>query len=89
MIQSGPMTRSNHKHLTFVYHLVKIQLVMGLVVTASFAAHKHNINTLFSGIVGLILAIALTLIYAKIAFGDGLISAPSIAYLRCIKKLSD
>lgn|GEM_PF-2555931 len=81
MIQSGPMT-SNHKRITIVYQLVIIQLIMGLATAALVAAHKHNMNSLFSGIVGLALAIMPTIIYAKIAFGNGLVSAPGVAYVR-------
>jgi hypothetical protein len=81
MVQSGPM-KNDHKHSTIVYQLVKIQLFAGLVATAFVAAHKHNLNTLFSGLVGLALAIAPTIVYTKIAFSSGFVSTPTVAYTR-------
>ena len=73
---------SKHKHATTVFRLVKIQSVMGLVATVALAAYGHSINTAFSGIVGLLLAIVPTVVYAKIAFANHLVVAPAVAFAR-------
>jgi hypothetical protein len=79
MLQSGPMTNYS-KNLTIVWTLIKIQLTLGLVAVTAVAFFKHNANSICSGFVGLVLAIVPTVIYAKIAFGNGLVSIPVIAY---------
>jgi len=81
MVQSGPM-KNDRKHVTVVYQLVKIQLIAGLTAAAIVAAHKHDLNTLFSAIVGLVLAISPTIVYTMVAFSGGLVTTPTIAYTR-------
>lgn len=81
MIQSGPMT-NNHNHITIVYQVVIIQLIMGLLAVLIFVANKHTTDTLVSSFVGLALAIAPTIVYTKIAFGRGLFLAPNTVYLQ-------
>lgn len=73
---------SNHKHAAIVSRLVKIQLIMGLIATAVLAVHKHSVNTAFSGIAGMFLAIAPTVVYAKIAFAGHLVTTPGATFVR-------
>jgi F0F1-type ATP synthase assembly protein I len=55
---------------------------MGLIATVALAVHKHSLNTAFSGIAGLFLAIAPTVVYARIAFADQLVVTPGVAFAR-------
>ena len=81
MIQSGTM-KINHGYATILSRLIKIQLTVGLIATVILAVHKNSMNTAFSGIVGLVLAIVPTVVYAKIAFANHLVVAPSVAFVR-------
>lgn len=81
MIQSCPMI-SNRKYRTTVFKLARLQLVMGLVVTVSFAAYKQSLNTAFSGIAGILLAIIPTVVYARVAFGKRSVEIPVVALSR-------
>ncbi len=81
MIQSRPM-KNSPKHISIMYRLVIIQSVMGLLTAIIIAAYTHSMNALFSGVVGLIIALISTIIGAKIAFSDGLVVAPDVAYTR-------
>jgi F0F1-type ATP synthase assembly protein I len=55
---------------------------MGLLTAIVIAAHTRSMNALLSGMIGLIIALISTIVGAKIAFSDGLVVAPSVAYTR-------
>lgn len=81
MVQCGPML-SNSRHTTTVSRVIKIQLVLGLIATIILVMHKQSLNTVLSGVVGMLLATASTIFYAKVAFAKQLGISPLLAYAR-------
>lgn len=72
--------RLQNRHFAVVVRVLKLQLLLAVCSVVITAIIVSNLNSIYSSLIGCVIAIVPTVAYVLIAFRDGVVVSPSKAF---------